>query len=120
MQFPNRSILIVPQDLVFAVYTGRTGGGTRTGSTHSFFDHTPDPKGQLVRPTRVSNKARQYSGPYIASASILCSTSSKDPSVALYMTSSREKVSAGLLPSITLLKGTKFASKRWPFVKGAA
>lgn len=97
-----------------------TGIVSHTGKTHSFFDQTPDPKGQLVRPTRVSNSARQYSGPYIARASILCSTSSKEPSVALYMTSSSEKVSVGLDPSITLLRGTKFASKRCPFVNGAA
>ena len=38
------------------------------GSTHSFLDHTPDPNGHAVRPARVSNRARQYSGPLMARA----------------------------------------------------
>ena len=39
-----------------------------TGRTHSFLDQTPEPKGQVVRPTRLSNSARQYSGPYCLQA----------------------------------------------------
>lgn len=34
-----------------------------TGSTHSFFDQTPEPVGHCVLPILVSNSARQYSGP---------------------------------------------------------
>jgi hypothetical protein len=56
--------------------------GLRTGKTHSFFDHTPEPKGQVVRPTLLSKSARQYSGPYCLSASMSCTTSSRPPSFA--------------------------------------
>nr|GMC58938.1 hypothetical protein TorRG33x02_081340 [Ipomoea batatas] len=50
-----------------------------SGKTHSFLDHTPDPYGQAVFPTRESNRFFQYSPSNCFNAATSCCTSSNPP-----------------------------------------
>ncbi|KAK3016831.1 hypothetical protein RJ639_006370 [Escallonia herrerae] len=61
-----------------------------SGNTHSFLDQTPDPYGQVVLPTRESNRERQYCPSNWLSASMSCSTSSSPPERLRYTISSSE------------------------------
>ena len=73
-------------------YRPHTGcGELLTGSTHSFFDQTPDPYGQRLRAVRLSKRRFHSAAGVLASSDRSCSTSSRPPSSSTYRTWARPK-----------------------------